>query len=183
MRPLNDVTVADNLLGGRETATHALLSHRVVHRCQESFFGLARKLASVRVNPRATASDKCSVVSHVTSRIWSGGHNSSSEPSRTDIVEREWRILCQLGRNLRVYELHEEVTMPILCIVRWSHDIGGQFDGFFSVADVGPLSRKECAVGRDGLPHSLFKVALPWWQSTLLNLSTLCLSGNDVPTM
>ena len=31
-----------------------------------------------------------------------------------------------------------------------------------------------------GLPYSLFKVALLWWRSALLNLFNLCLQWNDV---
>ena len=37
-------------------------------------------------------------------------------------------------------------------------------------------------VGGDGLTNSLFKVALPWWRSALVNLFNLCLYWNDVPT-
>ena len=113
---------------------------------------------------------------------------SSSEPSRSDIVEQWRQHFVSVGsQSSSVFdeEFYDEVTRRFSALFAGPHDIGGQFDGPFSEAElVGALSRcAESAVGGDGLPYSLFKVALPWWRSALLNLFNLCLSWNDVPTM
>ena len=101
-----------------------------------------------------------------------------SEPSRTDIVGSQSSSV--FDENFR-----NEVTRRFSALFVGPHDTGGQFDGPFSVAEiVGALSRcAKTAVGGDGLPYSLNKVALPWWRSALLNLFDLCFSWNDVPTM
>ena len=38
----------------------------------------------------------------------------------------------------------------------------------------------ESEVGRDGLPHSFFKVMFPWWQSALVKLFNLVLAWGTV---
>ena len=168
--------------------------HRVVRRCQNQFWSdWQENLTSLsRVNPRAAASRVREMFSGQSRRdhthLVRWPQFSSSEPSRTDIVEQWRQHFVSVGsQSSGVFDedFHDEVTRRFSALCAGPHDTGGQFDGPFSVAElVGALSRcAESAVGGDGLPYSLFKVALPWWRSALLNRFNLCLSWNDVPTM
>ena len=63
--------------------------------------------------------------------------------------------------------------------------VPGVFDSPFTTSKLRcALSRcVESAVGLDGLPHSLFKVMFPWWQSALVKLFNLVLAWGAVPSL
>ena len=174
------------------SATHALLSVVLCAsvRISSSRIGKRTDISVAREPPscslRTAASQMFSGQSRRDHTHLVRSHFSSSEPSRTDIVEQWRQHFVSVGSQpsgVFDKDFHDEVTRRFSALFAGPHDTGGQFDGPFSVAElVGALSRcAESAVG-DGLPYSLFKVALPWWRSAL-NLFNLCLSWNDVPTM
>ena len=170
MRPLNDVTVAtDSLPGGLQSVTKHVLLGMVL--------GEITDWLHLPQHAKGSASHTSfhRVVRRCQNQFWSDWQENMTSLSRVNP-----RVAASRVRQMFSGQSRRDHSRRFSALFAGPHETGGQFDGPFSVAElVGALSRcAESAVGGDGLPYSLFKVALPWWRSALLNLFNL-----DVPTM
>ena len=107
-------------------------------------------------------------------------------PVTADVSAANWRQhFSSVGAPSQCFddEFFEEVSQRFH-VINSQPVVPGLFDGPFTPSELRRALTLcfESAVGIDGLPYSVFKTNLPWWQSAVLHFFNLVLSWGVVPT-
>ena len=164
--------------------------HRTGRRCQRMFWAdWQERLASLsRSCPRVAASmvrrtfSSPSRVDHASRVMWVP---PTDLPVAADVSAAHWRQhFSSVGATPRCFddEFFEEVSQRFH-VIDSQPVVPGLFDVPLTPSELGRALTLcfDSAVGIDGLPYSVFKTNLPWWQSAVLTSPILSCLGEWSP--